>query len=182
MSPQAAVSRPDVQVPVIDLSKHLSGDARALDDTVEAVRRASSDVGFFFLRGHGVPASLTEAMFEASRRFHTLPLDRRMECRARETPIGYLPLGGQTQRSYQSLYGESKYPDLSASYFIRAEYGPDHPDRRAGKPWVYDNRWPRDLPAGVTGGFVFRSVTLIRSSDRQQYTRRAVEWSLPGPR
>ena len=68
MSPQAAVSRPDVQVPVIDLSKHLSGDARALDDTVEAVRRASSDVGFFFLRGHGVPASLTEAMFEADRK------------------------------------------------------------------------------------------------------------------
>lgn len=144
MSPQAAVSRPDVQVPVIDLSKHLSGDSRALDDTVEAVRRASSDVGFFFLRGHGVPASLTEAMFEASRRFHTLPLDRRMECRARETPIGYLPLGGQTQHT--SLYGKSEHPDRSASFYIKEEYPADHPARVARAPYVFENRWPRDLP------------------------------------
>src|SRR6185436_8444606 len=60
--------------------------------------------------------------------------------------IGYLPLGGQTQRSYQSLYGESKHPDRSASYFVRAEYSEDHPDRIARKPWVYDNRWPSELP------------------------------------
>ena len=52
---------------------------------------------------------------------------------AKGVSSGYLPLGGQTQRSYQSLYGESKHPDLSASYFVRKEYEADHPDRIAGK-------------------------------------------------
>jgi isopenicillin N synthase-like dioxygenase len=74
-----------------------------------------------------------------------LPLERKMAVRALEEPIGYLPVGGQTQRAER--YGaRSKHPDRSASYYIREEYGADHPDRLAQKPWVFDNRWPQDLP------------------------------------
>ena len=41
--------------------------------------------------------------------------------------IGYLPLGGQTQNT--SIYGKSTYPDASASFYIKREFAPDHPDR-----------------------------------------------------
>ena len=56
-----------------------------------------------------------------------------------------LPVGGQTQRAEK--YGaRSQHPDRSASYYIRDEYPADHPDRLAKKVWVFDNRWPADLP------------------------------------
>src|SRR4051812_48768538 len=58
--------------------------------------------------------------------------------------VGYLPQGGQTQRT--SRYGASRHPDTSASYYIRQEFPADHPDRLAKKPWVFDNRWIEGLP------------------------------------
>src|SRR5579875_845864 len=51
---------------------------------------------------------------------------------------------GQTQNT--SVYAKSTYPDASASFYIKREFAPDHPDRLAKKPWVLDNRWPKDLP------------------------------------
>lgn len=133
------------QISVVDFEPYLSGSRRGFDDTVAAVRAASENLGFFFIRNHGVPQSLIDRMFEQTQRFHTLPLDRKMAVAAQSTSLGYLPLGGQTQRTYEALYGKSKYPDASASFYIRREYPADHPDRVAGKPWALDNRWPHDL-------------------------------------
>lgn len=135
------------QIPVVDFGPTLQRGMRAdFDAAVQEVRAASSNLGFFFIRNHGVPQSLIDRMFEQTERFHALPLERKMEVRALSTSLGYLPLGGQTQRSYAALYGESKHPDRSASFYIRREYGPEHPDCIAGKPWALDNRWPEDLP------------------------------------
>ena len=58
--------------------------------------------------------------------------------------VGYLPRGGQTQRT--SVYGESKHPDTSSSYYIRQEWPQDHPDVLAKKPWIFENKWIEGLP------------------------------------
>ncbi len=133
-------------IPIVDLGPYLAGEPGALERTAAAVGEASESIGFFYVCQHGVPDDLIARMLRETERFHSLPLEHKMEVKVLEHNIGYLPLGGQTQRSYQSLYGESRHPDRSASYFARAEYPADHPDRLAGKPWVYDNRWPRGLP------------------------------------
>ena len=135
-----------MKIPIVDIGPFLAGEPGALERAAGQVGEASESLGFFFLCNHGVPQSLIDRTFEQTERFHTLPLERKMEVKVLAHNIGYLPLGGQTQRSYSLLYGESKYPDRSASFFMRRDYPADHPDRLARKSWVYDNRWPRDLP------------------------------------
>lgn len=132
-------------IAVIDFGPAMAGDRKAFDATVREVKHASEYLGFFFIKNHGVSQNLIDRMFEQTERFHALPLEKKMEVKALTTSVGYLPLGGQTQKSYAALYGDSKHPDRSASFYIRREYGPEHPDRKNNKPWALDNHWPKDL-------------------------------------
>ena len=135
----------DLRIPVIDLGPYRAGEPGARERVATELGAASETIGFYFIANHGVPQPLIDRVFAEAERFHHLPLERKMEVKAQEQPIGYLPVGGQTQRAEQ--YGaRSKHPDRSASYYIREEYAADHPDRLAKKPWVFDNRWPSDLP------------------------------------
>ena len=43
------------RIPVIDLAAGLSGDAGALAALGTEIRQACTDVGFFYIRGHGIP-------------------------------------------------------------------------------------------------------------------------------
>jgi isopenicillin N synthase-like dioxygenase len=132
-------------IAVIDLKDYIAGDLSSFKRVVEEVKLASEHLGFFFIKNHGVSQNLIDRMFEQTERFHALPIEKKMEVKALTTSIGYLPLGGQTQKSYADLYGESKHPDRSASFYIRREYGLDHPDRINRKPWALDNHWPKYL-------------------------------------
>jgi isopenicillin N synthase-like dioxygenase len=135
----------DLRVPVIDMGPYLAGEKGALERAADVVRTASETIGFYFLANHGVTQSMIDRVFAEAERFHHLPDERKQAVRAVDQPIGYLPLGGQTQRAEQ--YGQrSQHPDRSASYYVREEYPSDHPDRLAKKPWVFDNRWPENLP------------------------------------
>jgi len=143
-----------LRIPIVDLGPYLAGRAGALDEAATALGRASESVGFYFIANHGVDPALTRRVFAENARFHALPLERKMAVRALEEPVGYLPVGGQTQRA--EIYGaRSKHPDRSASFYIRDEYPPDHPDRVAKKPWVFDNRWPADLPGFREGTLAY---------------------------
>src|SRR5262245_21336161 len=57
-------------IPVIDFAPAFSRKPGAIDRVAREVRHASEGVGFFYLAGHGVPQSVVEAAFEASREFH----------------------------------------------------------------------------------------------------------------
>lgn len=130
--------------PVIDLGPFRRGERGALERTAAALREASEGLGFYFIGGHGVPQALVERMFAETERFHSLPLERKLGVRMTDKVVGYLPPGGQTQRT--SKYGASRHPDTSASYYLRQEFAPDHPDRVAKKPWVFENKWIDGLP------------------------------------
>jgi isopenicillin N synthase-like dioxygenase len=141
-----------LRIPVLDLGPYLAGEKGALDRAAFELGAACESLGFCFFANHGVSQALIDGAFAAAAQFHSLPLERKMAVRALEEPVGYLPVGGQTQRA--EMYGvRSKHPDRSASFYIRDEYPADHPDRLAKKPWVFDNRWPADLPG-------FRDATL----------------------
>jgi len=140
-------------IPVIDLGPCLAGDRAALEATARALGEACETIGFFFVRNHGVDPKTIDRVFRECERFHSLPLERRLAVRALGKIVGYLPLGGQTQRT--SVYGESVAPDRSASFYVRQEFPADHPDRIANKPWIFDNRWPEDLPGFREGALEY---------------------------
>ena len=133
-----------MKIPVIDLGPYLAGDPAATDATARALGGACETIGFFFVRNHGVDQQVIDRALRECERFHSLPLERKLAVKAVGKIVGYLPLGGQTQRT--SVHGKSVVPDRSASFYIRQEFPPDHPDRVARKPWVFDNRWPAGLP------------------------------------
>jgi isopenicillin N synthase-like dioxygenase len=134
-----------VEIPIIDFGPYLASQPGALESTARAMGQACVTIGFFFAANHGISSRLIAQTFSEAERFHTLPLERKMDVRVLDKmPVGYLPLGHQTQRT--SVYGKSTHPDSSASFYVRQEFAADHPDRLAGKPWVFENRWPKDLP------------------------------------
>src|SRR5277367_6250926 len=122
----------------IDIGPFLAGEPGALERTARVLGEASEDLGFYFIRNHGIPQSLIDRVFAEAERFHSLPLERKLAVKVQGKVVGYLPLGGQTQRLVHSGH---THPDRSASFYVKAEYPPDHPYRRAGHNWVFDNRW-----------------------------------------
>ena len=134
-----------IEVPVIDLGPYLRSEPGALEKTAQALGEASESLGFYFVGGHGVEQALVDRVFDETERFHALPMERKLSVRVADGKIvGFLPPGGQTQRT--SKYGKSIHPDTSSSYYIREEFPADHPDRLAGKPWVWENKWIDGLP------------------------------------
>jgi isopenicillin N synthase-like dioxygenase len=108
---------------------------------VDELRQAARDIGFFYLVGHGVPESLAEALFAASRRFFALPESQKLAIQMANTRHfrGYTRLGdeltgGRTDWREQIDFG-LEVPAL--------QVGPgDPPWRRLQGP----NQWPSEVP------------------------------------
>jgi isopenicillin N synthase-like dioxygenase len=128
-------------LPVVDLARYrgAAGERRAF---VEQLRRATHDVGFCYLTGHGVDRELNDGALEVARRFFALPDAERMAIANTRSPQfrGYTELGhehtnGRPDRRDQVDIG----PELPAPAI-----GPGEPD------WLRlrgPNLWPPSLPA-----------------------------------
>src|SRR5690606_39708382 len=59
------------RLPVLDLERWTGGADR--DGFLADLRRATHEVGFFYLVGHGVPQDLVDEVLQVSREFFALP-------------------------------------------------------------------------------------------------------------
>ncbi len=133
-------------VPVLDIDTWRRGEPGALEALAAALGHACRNVGFYYLRGHGIPGDLVEAAFEQTRRFHALPLDAKMKLKAGPDNVGYMPYKGSVSRASRIYDGDR--PNLNEAFFLKRDLPADHPDVLAGKRFRPMNRWPpeRDLP------------------------------------
>jgi isopenicillin N synthase-like dioxygenase len=119
-------------VPVLDLAPLLAGGD--ISELAREIRRACEGMAFFYVRNHGVPETVIDAAFDASRRFFAEPLESRMKVHKDRFHRGYLPLG------------TTRYPgkaaDLKDSFDIGVDLALDHPDVVAGLPLHGPNQWP----------------------------------------
>jgi isopenicillin N synthase-like dioxygenase len=110
--------------------------------SVEALRAACEDVGFFVVEGHGVPADLDAALERDTRAFLALPLERRLElemARGGRAWRGYFPVGAELT---------SGVPDVKEGLYLGAELGPEDPRVAAGWPLHGPNLFPDEaLPS-----------------------------------
>jgi isopenicillin N synthase-like dioxygenase len=97
-------------IPVIDLAAGAPAVLAARID--EALRSA----GFFAITGHGVPAPLVEAAFDAGRRFFALPEEDKRRWHIDGWPLqrGFDPIG------WQSL-DPAQPPDVKESFYLGVE-------------------------------------------------------------
>ena len=130
-------------LPVIDLgggvldprSPEVSDIAAALD---EAFRR----IGFCYVAGTGIDPALVEAVFDASRRFHALPVEAKEAVSINEFHRGYIAPKSSLIRT--SSVARVTQPNLSESFMAMHEVDPD--DAGFGSPLQGPNQWPEDLP------------------------------------
>lgn len=137
-----AVLRDD-DIPILDLGPALAGQPGALARVARELRRASTEVGFYYVRNHGVPRALVDRVFDQAALFHALPEDAKLALRIDHNKIGYLPLASSTTR--HSKLAEGAGPNQYAAFCMRHDLAPDDPDVLAGKPFRGLNRWPPGL-------------------------------------
>ena len=120
------------RVPVLDLAR-LETDAGAL---VAEAGAAYREYGFCGFRNHGIPAAVTDAAYDAIRRFFALPADIKAAYRSTDGgQRGYTPFG--TERAK-----DNAVPDLKEFWHTGREMTGDNPWPEIMKP----NRWPAEVP------------------------------------
>ncbi len=125
-------------VPVIDVSGLTSSNPTERRAVAVELGRACRGIGFFFAANHGIPDSLREAVFTASKTFFALPLREKNELSILRSPHdrGYVALEGERldQNSFVS--------DHKEAFNVGLELAADDPEVLAGKPFRGVNFWP----------------------------------------
>lgn len=157
------MSAPASTIPIVDLGPYLAGDKGATDRTAAELRRALTEIGFYFIVNHGVASTQVREIFHQAARFHAQPLDKKMEVRIDRHNVGYLPMRGDTLRT--STVQTVTKPNLNEALFVARDLACDHPDVVADRRFRSANRWPADLP-GFRGSVVAYCDTMERLVQR----------------
>lgn len=128
-------------LPIIDVSG-LRSDAIARRAVARELRAACVDKGFFYIKGHGVPPALTEAMVAQSRAFFALPMEQKLALNFANSSCrhGYEPLRAQTLEP-------DAPPDLKEGFLTGEDLAADHPTVLNDPLNVGPNQWPPQLPS-----------------------------------
>jgi isopenicillin N synthase-like dioxygenase len=126
------------EIPVIDVAPLLAGHADGSAKVVGEIGAACREVGFFYVRGHGVDPALRAGTFAQARAFFALPEARKATVSIAASPHnrGYVGLGGEK-------LDPTKPADMKQAYNIGLELAPDDPELAAGVPFRGLNLWPQ---------------------------------------
>src|SRR4051794_41586531 len=122
MAVQTGTANGGAAIPLVDVGDYLTGVPGAAERAAAELRYAFENVGFYYLAGHGVPASLIEAIYDAAARFHAQPIEAKLAVKVDEHNIGYLPIQEKASRRYA---GAGYKPAQNEAYFMRRERAPD---------------------------------------------------------
>src|ERR1700733_5053940 len=122
-------------IPIIDVSPLMSGEVREQQNVAYQLGRAASEVGFLYVRGHGINDALFEGVLDAAKRFFAQPVERKMAVYIGRSKNhrGYVPEGEEVFASGSK--------DKKEAYDLSIELPPDDPDA-AGNPLLGPNQWP----------------------------------------
>jgi isopenicillin N synthase-like dioxygenase len=128
-------------LPVIDIGGLWSDQAADRQAVGAKLRDACLDKGFFYIRNHGIPDALVDAVFAEAERFFARPADEKAALDKAHSGAnrGYEPLQGQALEA-------GAPPDLKEGFYIGPEHAIDDPRVRAGKFNHGPNQWPANQP------------------------------------
>ena len=128
---------PFEEIPMIDFAPMDSADAAERAKVGEAVRKACTEVGFFYAKGHGMPQEIIDATFGAAHRFFDLPLEAKQAISVEKS---------DAMRGYTPLLGENTDPDnngdLHEGFDLALDLPEDDADVQAGVYGYAPNQWP----------------------------------------
>ncbi len=127
-------------IPVLDLGPLRAGEPGALEKLGAELRHAFTEVGFYFVRNHGISQELLDTTFAEAERFHAQPLEAKLAMKINEHNIGYMPMRGATTR--MNVVGDVALPNANEAVFFKRELPEDHPDLLANLRFRGRNQWP----------------------------------------
>jgi isopenicillin N synthase-like dioxygenase len=132
------------EIPVIDVSAFLHGDAAARAAVAQKIGDACRNIGFFYVINHGVPEALVANVYAQSKRFFALPAAQKAEIAIENSAChrGYFQLGGENlDPARQKAAG-----DLKEGVKIGRDLPATHKLVTAGTPLHGPNQWPANPP------------------------------------
>lgn len=135
-----------MKIPVIDFNPFSADDVEAQQRVAQEVYKACHEIGFMYLKNHGVPKDLIARVFLQSKRFFELPLKvkQQLAWSSEFSNRGYI--GIERERL------DSRQPgDLKEAFNVGKE-GPEATSPRPDDPALTQNQWP--------SGEEFRSTVL----------------------
>ena len=139
----------DEKIPTLDIAAYLADQPGGRDAAAAQLRDISSTIGFFYLKGHGIPQELIDGVFQQSRRFHALPIETKTKIPYFETgsfKSGYQPCTKDDyQRTNINIINDAK-PNLNAKFSINREGGSGGLSMTDEQRKARVNIWPENLP------------------------------------
>lgn len=129
------------EIPVIDFSPVQSKDLEARQSLADEVFRACTEVGFFYIKHHGIPQDTIDSLLAVSRNFFARDVAEKMEIDISRSSFsrGYIPLYGEKNNEHSK-------GDIKETFDVAIEVSEDDPDFLAGNPLYGPNQWPRNPP------------------------------------
>jgi isopenicillin N synthase-like dioxygenase len=160
-------------VPVIDFGGMLGDDPMEKAKVAAALRDAASNVGFFYIRNHGVPQVLIDTMFAQSLRFFDRPLEEKMALHVKKSShlLGYVAMKDENANQLVGTGDlHEAFDFVSEDAFVDGEF-------LSGDIRAPGNCWPDDLP-----GFQYtaREYSIVmRRLARRMFAAFALALDLP---
>lgn len=131
------------EIPVIDLSDATSADPMARRALADKIRDACINVGFVYVKNHGIPEVVIDNAVNAARTFFKLPLETKMSLDIHKSPNfkGYTGLLGENTNS-------ENRGDMHEGFDIGWEELEEAGNalREGDGAMAGGNVWPSDLP------------------------------------
>ena len=122
-------------IPIINLQE--TGGLDPLGKTSAELAKAASEVGFFYVTGHDVPADLCTKAMTASRRFFELPEAAKARIAVNQFQRGWMRQG------LTHLEGSATH-DAKEVFFWGRDVDADDIQVNEALPLVYPNQWPEE--------------------------------------
>lgn len=147
------------EIPVVAIDALFGSDEVARKAVAQELGRACEDVGFFYIRNHGIPQSLIDRVYEQSAAFHHSPIELRERVHVRNSwgNRGWLPSTLDYEDPDPEIHRLSPAPEdpkddhlahprLHQAFDISLDIPHDDPDYLAGNLMLVPNQWPDWLP------------------------------------
>ena len=136
------------QIPVIDVAPLHSGTTEAVRSVAIEIRWAAEEVGFFYIRNHGISESVIEQAYLAAVGFFSRPREWKDCVKINENHHGFLSVG-------EAKMEQAERVDLKESFVWGLDLPDDHPSVTAENPFLGRNRWPDEMPELQEGVYPF---------------------------
>ena len=136
-----------VQIPIVDLARFETGDAKTTAEAAGALDRVCREIGFLVITNHGVPNQIQRDLYDAGSDFFDMPIDDKMTVRrpTNDQNRGYIPYGEET---LARMHGGDTPPDYKEVFAIGPFDRPedDYHSQDRSYPNFAPNQWPGQPP------------------------------------